>query len=38
MIGPYDLLSQSGLTSHPGFALHGDTFEPDPIKQMIPWT
>ena len=38
MIGPYDLLSQSGLTLHPGFPLHGDTFEPDPIKQMIPWT
>ena len=38
MIGPYELLSQSGLTSHPGVTLRGDTFEPDPIKQMIPWT
>ena len=38
MVGPYDLLSQSGLTSHAGFPFHGDTFEPDPIKQMIPWT
>ena len=37
MIGPYDLLSQSGLTSRPSFPFHGDTFEPDPIKQMIPW-
>ena len=38
MIGPYDILSQSGLTSHPRFPFNGDTFEPDPIKQMIPWT
>ena len=38
MIGPYDLLSHSGLTSRAGFPFHGDTFEPDPIKQMIPWT
>ena len=37
LVGPYDLLSQSGLTSRPGFPFHGDTFEPDPIKQMIPW-
>jgi Bacterial membrane protein YfhO len=38
MVGPYDLLSQSGLTSQAGFPFHGNTFEPDPIKQMIPWT
>ena len=38
MIGPYDILSHSGLTSRANFLMNGDTYEPDPIKQMIPWT
>ncbi len=38
MIGPYDILSHSGLTSRAKFLMNGDTYEPDPIKQMIPWS
>ena len=38
MIGPYDLLSRSGLTSRGGVVLRGSYQNSDAIAQMIPWT
>ncbi len=35
-IGPYDILSQGGLTAHPGAV--NDPLLGDQIEQMIPWT
>ncbi len=35
-IGPYDILSQGGLTAHPGGV--NDALRGDQIEQMIPWT
>ena len=38
MIGTYDLLSDTSLTSRAGVHFYGNTFNTDPINQMIPWT
>ena len=38
MIGPYDLLTNQGLTSQPGVVEHGSYVNLDPISQMIQWT
>ena len=35
-IGPYDILSQGGLTAHR--AVPNDALQGDQIQQMIPWT
>jgi len=36
-LGPYDLLSQYGLSAHPGVVVH-NTSNGDQIDQMVPWT
>src|ERR1700722_10603709 len=36
-LGPYDLLSRSGLLKQPGVAVH-NTWVGDQIAQMITWT
>ena len=38
MIGTYDLLASSSLTSRSGIVLHGTYNNTDPIVQMIQWT
>ena len=36
-LGPYDVLSKSGLSSHPGVTVHNPTTS-DQIQLFIPWT
>ena len=38
MIGTYDLLAKSSLTSQAGVVVRGSYINTDPIVQMIPWT
>lgn len=38
MIGPYDLLAHTSLTSRPGVVLDGNYVNTDPIFEMIQWT
>ena len=38
MIGTYDLINSSGLTSRAGVVVHGSYTSRDIIGQMIPWT
>ena len=38
MIGTYDLLAHTSLTSRPGVVMDGNYVNTDPIVEMIQWT